>query len=346
MKLTIVTILNVGHLGDQQQVLAIRDKLSQKFSQFQIAAVECDDNDPNILKKLEINPATEDKQVLLICSKNGCDLVQRKEIQHLIRNRKFHVIWVGYQAHAELFENEQWFDRVALPTHIIKTYPKLAQVFGTKLVAMDVVPHSLKESDLLPALQRWNAQYRDETIAIPPMADRSPVGVFLGGDVPNPDETHLYWDPKEAFEAGKAFGTLALKEKKFLWITNNPRTGKFYPDSPNSKKPIIRQFKNSRWLTLDDVLKNALEEHLSKLSETDRLKFQTDLAYQQLIKEQVLAILIKTQTEPAHQQKIAHATLAPLDPVSAAFIQGVESSGLRDKRDFVFYRFQVRKVCL
>jgi len=332
MILTIVTILNVGFVGEQQQLHPIQEQLAKKYSQFQIKSTKYEDNDPTLLKKLEadfVNAGKEskenqeDKRILLISGQKGCDFVQRKEIQALIESKKVFVMWVGHQPPPQLVANQPWLNKVALPAYIIKSYPRLIEVFGDRLVSMEAVPNNLKESDLQSALQKWNKDYSEEAIMIKPNDTRVPMGIFLGGDAPTPDGIQLYWSEKEAFEAGKTLGKMALQENKFLWMTNGPRTGKFYPTSSNPKKPIIRQFRiegtgaDSKWVTVEALLKNTTEE-----------------------------ALLKAQDESTHQQIIAHAMNAPLDPVSDAFIKGVESNGLKKNIDFRFVDFKFGKSAM
>lgn len=313
MFLTIVSILNIGFLGEQHQLLPIEEQLKQKYSQYQLKTEKFNDDDSTLPKKLDDTFIADNKNILLISGKKGCTLVERKDIQELIQRKKVFVIWISHQHPDELIMQEKWFNRVALPNYIIDAYPILQATFKDRLLPLLAVPNMIKEGDLQPALEKWNKEFPSEVIAIAAEDTRAPVGIFLGGDAPKRDNTHLYWDEKEAFEQGKAFGVLARQEKKFLWVTNGPRTGKFYPESSNPKTPIIRQFRGSEWVSYGDLVKEHTEAEL--------------LAGQ----------------EKQFKESTAHAIKSPLDPVSASFIKGLESSGLIAGKDFRFIDFKMGK---
>lgn len=314
MMLTIVTILNVGYLGERHQVLPIQEQIAQTFNQFQVKTFQHEDSDPNIVKKLETELSKENKNILLLSGKNGCIFIQRKDIQNLIESKNFFVIWVGHQHPDGLIENEKWFNRIALPLYIIDSYPILKKTFGDRLIALDTIPNNTKASDLESSLADWNKNHPTEPITISKEDQRLPVGIFLGGDALKRDDVHLYWNVEEAESMGRIFGILALKEKKFLWITNGARTGKFYPNSPNPKDPIIRQFKGSHWIPLSELLKEIPEN-----------------------------VLLAGQKVNQYKETSVHSLKSPLDPVSAAFIEGLENSGLKPNSDFRFFDFKTGK---
>lgn len=188
---------------------------------------------------------------------------------------------------------------VALPQYIIESEPELKMQFFNRLVPMQGVPNSLTELDLQYAKQKWNEIYPDEAIY---SKNNNLVGIFLGGDAPESNGSLRYWSDSEAEQQGFNFGIMALQENKHLLICNGPRTSKFYPNSPDLKSPVQLQFdENSHWIPLD------------KLSEEKRLK--------------------------PEKTRIAHAPNSPLDPVSAAFLKGLEKSGL-PKGNYQFFDFK------
>ncbi len=305
---TVDTLLNDGFMGDNHQVIAIQEQVEQQLGpRFRKGAV-LKDNDPESANALEKTLTTADQHILIVSGSHGYDFI--KKVRKLVAEKKPIVIWVGHQDPG-LIAEETLFKLVGLPTHVTEGNPALELTFKERLVAMQAVPNTLKADELSGEKAKWNSTYPEEQI---PDAPEGYIGVFLGGDAPEPNNRYHYWSEENAHQLGQKFGQMALQSGKFLLITNGPRTGKFYPNSqdletinPSTGKlndPVVRQSENIAWLSYHSLT----AEH----------KMSPD------------------------KNRIPHALGAPLDPVSAAFIQGVIDSGLNQAR-YRFIDFQFGK---
>lgn len=298
---TIDLFLNDGFLGDNQQVLAIKTQLVEKYDS-NINLLEYKDNDPTTPESLSKRVSKSNKHVFVISGSHGLQFIQSATIKKIIEEKQPLVIWVGHQDPG-LEATNKLLNIVALPQYITADKPQLQSYFKENLVNMQAVPNTLKLDDLLLAKNTWNKDYPSESI---PSADKGYIGVFLGGDAPKPDGSYLYWTEKEAYKQGYAFGLMAQKENKVLLITNGPRTGKFYPESPDNKKPVIRQYTEERWLSFEELSKT---EH-------------------------------KDLNQNATPHTVTATTKSPLDPVSASFLKGVQTSGINSNQ-YQFFDFKL-----
>lgn len=307
MLLSIYLLFNPGFVGDNQQVLATQKALIETIqvhnpdAHIQIQSVVLEEQDPGTPNKLKEAISASEKNIVILCGSHGYNFLDNPVVAEAI-SQKTRVVWTGHQDPG-LITKEKLIDRVALPIHIIEGKPELTHVFKDRLIAMEMVPNMLGNLNLDTELKKWNDKYSAEAI---PKSESGYIGVFLGGDAPKEDGTYLYWGEKEAYDYGRSFGAYALQQKKFLLVTNGPRTGKFYPGSANPKKPVIRQCdETGQFLGLDKLL---AEQHQ-----------------------------ISDPTLPycAHAEKFP----SPMDPVSSAFLRGLLDAGL-DLESFKFFDFK------
>jgi len=232
-----------GFFGDNQQVTAIHQQLDKEYRETEtIRFVTYKDNDATTPQQLSDNFETSDDQehIFILSGSHGFEFIQKNpKVQAIIGQKKPIVIWFGHQDPVDLVSLEKHLNIVALPKYIFTIRPELKSLFAGRYIEMQSVPNTLTEEALSTAKKTWDSAYPQEAIR-PASNSCSYMGVFLGGDAPKRDKTHLYWDEKEAYEQGLAFGAIAQKEKKHLLITNGPRTGKFDPQSPDPKNPVVR----------------------------------------------------------------------------------------------------------
>lgn len=124
----------------------------------------------------------------------------------------------------------------------------------------------------------------------------------------------MHEDLETIRQRGLKFGELAKQSKKKLYIVNGPRTGKFYPESPDSVDPVLRQYNREigKWILFDELIpaqKQITVNKLATLSETEK---------------------------KAVSETLAHTHGAPLDPETEAFLQGVKENGLDTSQYQVF----------
>lgn len=304
MLITVYQMLNPGFLGDNQQVVAVGEQILKKFNSHTVNVLSVEHDNVESLLKLKDSFLKAGKVVFILCGSHGDALLKTQEFQALLREKIFSekpmVVWVGHQDPG-LIASKDLLDIVAIPTYMVEGNKDLKVAFKDRLVAMQSVPNTLKQSELNVELEKWNKTYSNESI---PTFKEGYIGVFLGGDAENTDKTYTYWSIRNAYEQGLAFGKLALNEKKFLLVTNGPRTGKFYPESKDHKSPTLRQFQKTGWIP------------------------HSELTTEQIAKPK--------------KEETAHTAAAPVDPVSLAFIEGVMASRLETKM-FLFLDFKFGK---
>jgi hypothetical protein len=247
---TVDLFLNEGFLGDNQQIMAIKAQLIQKYQT--VNFIEYQDNQSTTLEQLSktFEDSNDQKHVFILSGAHGFEFIQKNpDVQTIIEQKKPIVIWMGHQDPG-LSSIQQYLNIVALPQYILEDQPALQFLFQDRCISMQSVPNTLTAKALLTAKEIWNRTYPKESIE--PVANAY-IGIFLGGDAPMPDGTCVCWGQKEAYERGLAFGIIAMTQEKpkYLLITNGPRTGKFYSESSNLKTPLVRQYKGSRWLSVD-----------------------------------------------------------------------------------------------
>ena len=302
--LTIHTMLNANFIGDTQNLRAITTKLTAHFAAEQPIIIEYQDCESNAVALLAEN-LDENQHVLLISGTHGLDFLnvalKNPKIQSLIKAKKLIISWSGHQAPKDLKTVESNLSVVSLVEESIDK--SLIDIFGVRLVSTKMVPNILNAKTLTTALVEWHKKNPSAEDYIPDSTNGY-IGIFLGGDAPDEDGNHKCYTAKEAFEQGKTFGLETIKTGKILLITNGPRMGKIYPESQDPKRPVLTRFNaQGEWIAFND------------LTETER------------------------NTEPMADFK-AHAVNAPLDPVSAAFIAGIQSSRLTsDRYRFIDFRF-------
>jgi hypothetical protein len=307
--LTLHLLLNDGFIGDNHQVEAIKAQIisEKQLDGANVIVRTYQDDEPQTAEKLTQALKATGQHVIISSGSHGYDFLSKISSEPTLvtppEKQKPMFVWVGHQDPG-LVTHAALFDIVGLPVHVIDDKPILTQTFSERLTPLEAVPNTLKLEDLLIALERWNKSYPELTI---PSSETGYIGVFLGGDAPKPDKTHLYWSEEDAYHLGKAFAEMAKQENKVLLATTGPRTGKFYPDSPDAKAPITRYFKDSQWTALAD------------LTEEEKTK-KPDI-----------------KTDP-----LAHTAKAPIDPVSAAFLRGITDAGL-DKTQCHFMDFKFGK---
>jgi hypothetical protein len=237
---TVDLFLNDGFLGDNQQVRAIQTQLIQKYEDVQFATYQ--DNDAKTVAELSdsFTSTPDQKHIFILSGSHGFEFIQKNpNVQAIIKEKKPIVIWFGHQnPGAGVQSIKEYLNIVALPQYMIDAQPDLQSSLSSfaTLIGMQSVPNTLTPQALSTAKEDWNLAYPAEMIK----PDQNYIGIFLGGDAPMPDGTHLYWDEKEAHEQGRTFGLIAQTQFKHLLITNGPRTGKFDPQSPDPKKPDVR----------------------------------------------------------------------------------------------------------
>lgn len=290
-------LINDGFVGDNHQVQAIGAELETRNFSKEMVFLTRSDNDPNIAQQLASDWKTTEQAVLVISGKHGLELLANPEVREIIGKKKPTIIWVGHQDPGLATVKDE-LSVVALPQHILDQKPELQAEWNNRVVAMEAVPNTLSPQELLLAVSEWDASHPDATI---PKAKQGYLGVFLGGDAPEPDNVHHYWSEENARQLGMKFGELAQAEGKLLLVTNGPRCGKFYPDSPDPKNPVVRQSIDGCWRALTD------------LSQED-----------------------KKNSNPVGKP---HAVGSPMDPVSVAFLEGVKASGIGDDQ-YRFFDFQ------
>ncbi|HXH54689.1 MAG TPA: hypothetical protein VNK03_02975 [Gammaproteobacteria bacterium] len=249
---TVDLFLNDGFFNDTRQVTAIKTQLIQKYPN--INFIEYQDNHATTLEQLSktFEDSNDQKHVFILSGDHGFEFIQKNpDVQTIIEQKKPIVIWVGYQDPG-LASIQQYLNIVALPKHILEAQAALQFLFQDRCISLQSIPNALTAEALLTAKETWNRTYPQEHIEPAP---NGYIGIFLGGDAPMPDGIYLCWDEKEAYERGLAFGIMAMAQEKpkCLLITNGPRTGKFYSESPNRKTPVVRQYKGNRWLSVDAV---------------------------------------------------------------------------------------------
>lgn len=236
---TVDLFLNDGFLGDNQQVRAIQTQLIQKYPDAQFATYQ--DSDTKAVAELSqnFNSNPNEQHIFILSGSHGFEFIQKNpDVQSIIEQKKPIVIWFGHQnPGAGVQSVKEYLNIVALPKYILADQPELTSYFKDNCVSMTSVPNTLTKEALATAQETWNSTYPVEKIR---PAENGYMGIFLGGDAPKPDGTYLYWDIKEAQEQGLAFGKKAIEENKSLLITNGPRTGKFDPQSPDPKNPVVR----------------------------------------------------------------------------------------------------------
>ncbi|MDB6096602.1 MAG: hypothetical protein JWM09_880 [Francisellaceae bacterium] len=291
--------LNESFAGDSAQVVAIAQELEKTIKECE--KFEYQDNNPQAIESLaqHIEDAEPKKpHVLLVSGNHGLELLKNKELQDLLKKHNMLVSWGGHQDPG-LEPLAPLLDVVGLLKEAIT--PELQASLKERLIQTSMIPNTLKEAELLPALNIWNTRYQNTLDTIPSW-ENGYLGVFLGGDAPQKNKPFLFYDSDAAYKDGFAFGKEARTKNKMLLVTTGPRIGKFYPNSPDLSKPIPRQFNNGFWLALSQLT-------------------------------------AKQQSEP-EAACLAHSKDAPLDPVSKAFLKGIKDSQLADNQyRFIDFKF-------
>ena len=292
-------------MGDTENLRAITSKLSSQFIEQTIKTEFYQDCDPDAISLINANLDQDQQHILLISGTHGLEFLnaalKNPKIQSLIKDKKLIVSWGGHQAPKDLKTLESNLMVVSLVQESIDK--SLEDTFGSRLVSTKMVPNTLNNKTLTLALIDWHKKNPSQEDSIPDSTNGY-IGVFLGGDAPDEDGNHKCYTADEAFAQGRAFGLEAKKTDKILLVTNGPRMGKIYPESPDPKHPILTRINDKgQWVAFED------------LTDSER------------------------NTDPSADFK-AHATKAPVDPVSAAFIAGIQSSGLTvDQYRFIDFRF-------
>ena len=207
-------------VGDGNQVQAIQHQIVEKYHvnhSNDIIVKEYQDDSEASIQALQNDLTKSGKHIILVSGSHGFNFVERKDVQKLIHTQKPVVIWTGHQEPSNLIKQEALLDLVALPKHIIEQKPALNKCFSDRLISMQAVPNTLKAADLnMDAIKNWNNTYHKEVISHP---SEGLIGVFLGGDAPEPDNTHLFWSEKNAYELGRSLGETAVKESKYLLVS-------------------------------------------------------------------------------------------------------------------------------
>ena len=296
-------MLNDAFIGDTQNVLAVKTKLAAYFTK-QPRIKEYQDrpvtNAVTLLTK-DLDENQHDQHVLLISGSHGLDFLNEALKDPNIQSLiTARKLIISWGGHQEPKDLKSLKDSLAVVSLLQESIDEsLVDTFEARLVSTKMVPNTLNEEILRIALAEWNKNASPEDV-IPNSTDGY-IGVFLGGDAPYKGN-YKYYTEEKAFEHGKALGLEAKKTGKFLVATPGPRISQFYPESPNPKNPVFRRFNTQgNWVAFKD------------LTEKER------------------------NTEPLDAFK-AHAPDAPLDSVSAAFIKGIESSGLKRDR-YKFFNF-------
>ena len=300
MPAIVLAMINDEAKGDSNAVSAIASKVNAAEIRYYQ-----DGKPAAALAELEatINPV--DQYVLVISGPHGLKLLaaalKSDAIQALIAQQRLTISWSGHKPTADFAQYIPHLNVVGLLHEAIT--PKLRAALGTRLLDMEFVPNTLTVADMQSgtALLEWNINHPHAQIP------DSPTGYIfanLPGDAPDETDAYKYYPAAEAYNLGVALAKDALASKQFLLATNGPRIGRYYADSPDAKKPIMRRFRtdgaNLAWQELSELSQQEIED-------------------------------------PTPQNK-PHIKGAPLDPISAAFLAGLEAGGL-PATQFLFVDF-------
>lgn len=223
-KIIIHILTNVSEgkfIGDRNQALGIQNALKERYATFHLP-YESYEWDVKEIGKLASSLEKNEEAVSVVIGIGDHGLTALRSLKHnsLIKDN-FFSLWASHQLFKELQVSAQCLDIIALPTHVVteeiiqllkNTNTKLIQTVG---VAHNVIPESLQEKrmewqDRIPAAERY-------------------IGVFLGGDAPEPNGNIRYFTAEEAQLMGKYIGERAQAIGATLLITNSPRTGQYDP---------------------------------------------------------------------------------------------------------------------
>lgn len=311
-----IAMTHPSFAGDSKSVEAIARIISPSYKTIP-------DDSKDALQQLENNLNIKDDNVLIISGTHGLDFLRlalnNDKIKSFIQQKRLIICWSGHQAPQNLIEYSNDINVVALSQDYIILNPAITAVFGNRLVPLQMIPNTLSRARLengAVIISEWNTKHQhDSLLQLPTEVPASLTGYIVavvGGDAPDMQGKHQLYNRQQAFKDGYTLAKEAQRLGKMLLVTTSPRTGKFFKESEDSTAPVLMRYRKSdteklRWVRWDELTHQ----------EKDNPKHN-----------------------PPHQDLIAHATNAPLDPISARFLDGIKHAKLaKDQYKFIDFRF-------
>lgn len=313
---TIIAMTNPSFAGDSKSVEAIARIISPTYKTIP-------DNAANALEQLQIYLDTKEDNVLIISGTHGLDFLRlalnNDKVKALIQQKRLMICWSGHQAPPNLTEYSNDIDVVALSQDYITLNPAITASFGSRLVPLQMIPNTLSKERLengTPIIAAWNTKHQNNTsLQLPTTIPEGLTGYIVavvGGDAPDMQGKHQLYNRQQAFKDGYTLAREAIRLGKMLLVTTSPRTGKIFKESADSTSPVLMRFTKS---------------------DTERLRW---VRWEELTNQEK----DDPKNYPPHQDLIAHAPNAPLDPISARFLDGIRHAKLAtDQYKFIDFRF-------